>query len=326
MKSNSNNKENGEINDDIKILLNKIKNNKNNLHSIINRHNDNINKIIFTDGYQQCQRNTPNFSNIKSVIDKNTSLKNEIEQTVNDMKTNYLLLKTLPNNYESYKKYLCQSILELKISILEDKMKLIFGDNLNFNNIYNPELKPEIIWDPKEIGKITAEIMILKENKKSLENDLNSLNIAFNLALKGNPNVNDSQLIILFKIKEENKLLKKELKKIKDKNNALQERIKKILSDNKNENINIKKENDFLDYMYTINTITTINKNDINLKNNNYNLNEYPISEIKKNNIKSNVKHKMNFNDSKDNSSLLNDISNGFTPQKSRRKNVSNDK
>jgi hypothetical protein len=326
MNSNSNNTENGEINNDIKITLNKIQNNKNNLHIIINRNNDNINKIILTEGYQQCQRSVPNFSNIKKTINKNISLKNEIEQNIKDMKINNLLLKTLPNNYELYKKYLCQSTLELKVTILEDKMKLIFGDNLNFNNLYDPQLKPEVIWDPNDIGKITAEIMILKENKKSLENDLNSLNIAFNLALKGNPSINDSQLVILFRIKEENKLLKKELKKIKEKNNALQERIKKILSDNKVKNTNNKKENDTYDNMYTMNSINTLNKNDNNIKNNNYHKNDYPLSDLKKANIKPNVKHKINYNDSKDNSSLLNDISNGFTPQKSRRKNASNEK
>jgi hypothetical protein len=75
-----------------------------------------------------------------------------------------------------------------------------------------------------------------------------------------------------------------------------------------------------------MNSINTLNKNDNNIKNNNYHKNDYPLSDLKKANIKPNVKHKINYNDSKDNSSLLNDISNGFTPQKSRRKNASNEK
>ena len=75
------------------------------------------------------------------------------------MKTNYLLLKTLPNNYESYKKYLSQTILEQKNKILEDKMKLIFGDKIDFNKLYNNELKPEIIWNENEIPKLKSEIM-----------------------------------------------------------------------------------------------------------------------------------------------------------------------
>ena len=326
MDSNPNNNENQEINDDMKIILNKIQNNKNLLHSIINHHNDRINKHIFSDNYQECQKSVPNCSQLKTTITKNTSLKNDLEQKINDMKINYLLLKTLPNNYESYKKYLSQTILEQKNKILEEKMKLIFGENLNLNNLYNSELKPEVIWDPKDIGKITAEIMILLENKNNLENDLEALNLAFNLALKGNPNINDSQLIILFKIKEENKLLKKELQKIKDKNYMLEEKIKKILAENKIDKNNNKKETDSYENII----FSSDNKNDNNSKTTNYNLNDISESEIKgnnkMNNNKSLIKQKIYFNDSKDNSLLLNDISNGFTPQKTKRRNISNEK
>ena len=42
--------------------------------------------------------------------------------------------------------------------------------------------------------------MILTEEKNKLENDFNALKMAFDLALKGNGG--DTQLLILFKIKE----------------------------------------------------------------------------------------------------------------------------
>ena len=76
--------------------------------------------------------------------------------------------------------------------------------------------------------------MILKENKNLLEKDYSALQLAFNLALKGKEGINDNQMIILFRIKEENKQLKKEMRKIKEKNNLLQERIRKINKDNAN--------------------------------------------------------------------------------------------
>ena len=315
----NNSSENDSLNNELKLIINNIENNKNLLHRIINHHNDTMN--INQSNYKKCQNSVPNLSKIKNILTKNITLKDELEKTINDMKTNYLLLKTLPPNYESYKKYLSQTILEKKNKILEDKMKLIFGDKFNMNNIYNPNAKPEVVWNEKDIPKIMAEIMILKENKNNLENDLNALNLAFNLALQGNPSINDSQLVILFKIKEENKMLKKELKKIKDKNNALQEKIKNIV----NENIKDKNENNYNNY--TINT----ENNNIFLKGNNHyihTLGDCSLSEIKENNINNNkplVKQKNIFTES-NNNSILNDISNGFTPQRNKKRNISTDK
>ena len=313
----NNSSENDNINNDMKIIINNIENIKNLLHRIINHNNDTMNTN--QSNYKNCQNSIPNLSKMKNLIEKNIALKDELEKKINDMKTNYLLLKTLPANYESYKKYLSQTILEKKNKILEDKMKLIFGEKLDLINLYNPDAKPEVIWDEKDIPKLMSEIMILKENKNNLENDLNALNLAFNLALQGNPSINDSQLVILFKIKEENKLLKKEIKKIKDKNNALQERIKNIVNENakdKNENNNI----------YTINT----DNNNMILKGNNniHSLGDSSLSEMKENNIKNNkpvVKQK-NMASESNNNSPLNDISNGFTPQKTKKKNISTDK
>ena len=314
----------------MKLILNKIENNKNFLHQIINHHNDNMNNNKLNNNYKLCEDSIPNLTKIKNKINENNILKDDLEQKINEMKTNYLLLKTLPSNYELYTKYLSQTILEQKNKILEDKMKLIFGENFDLNNIYNTEIKPEILWDQKEIPKITSEIMILRENKNNLENDLNALNLAFNLALQGNPSLNDSQLVILFKIKEENKLLKIELKKIKEKNNYLQERIKKIINENIKDKNNNKKEIELNDNYYNYSVNTTENNYIKNKGNNNYihTLGDCSLSEIKENNTSTNkggIKQKNIFTES-NNNSLLNDISNGYTQKKPKRKNLSMEK
>ena len=333
MENGSNNENNDqkqeEINNDMKFILNKIENNKNSFHQLINHYNDNINGNELNNNYKLCQNSVPNLSKMKNIIIENDKLKEEIEQKLNEMKTNYLLLKTLPSNYESYTKYLSLAIIEQKNKILENKMKIIFGENFDLNKLYNAESKPEVIWNQKEIPRITTEIMILRENKNNLENDLNALNLAFNLALKGNPTLNDSQLVILFKIKEENKLLKKEIKKIKEKNNALQEKIKKIVDENIKDKSNNKTEIESYDNIFTLNLNTSENNNSFIKGNNNLNtLGDCSSSENKETNKgikKTDIKPKNIFNESKDNS-IANDISNGFTPKLSKKKNIIVDK
>ena len=313
IEKNNDNKE--EINYDMKLILNKIQNDKNSLRQIINRLNDNIN--INANTKKECLDSIPDNSKLKESIEKEIIIKDEIEDNINEIKSNYLLMKNLPKHYESYKKYLSISILERKNKILEEKLKMIFGDKFNINNIYNSELKPEIIWNKNEIPKLTSQIMILRENKNLLEKDYNALQLAFNLALKGKEGINDNQMIILLKIKEENKQLKKELKKIKDKNNILQEKIKKYNKENNNNKINL--GNDIYE-----NNNTNINNNYFM-----YTLADCSISEIKdNNNIKpKNIKKKINhMNDPKDNNSLLNDMSNGFTPKRKKRKIISCEK
>ena len=246
-------------------------------------------------------------------------MKNELEEKIKEIKTNYLLMNSLPSNYESYTKYLSISILERKNKILEEKLRIIFGNKFNCNNLYNTELKPEVIWNKNDIPKLMSEIMVLRENKNLLEKDYNALQLAFKLALKGKDSINDNQMIILFRIKEENKELKKELKKIKEKNNLLQEKIKKLNKQNTRNKINIGHE---------------IYEN-MNTNNPNYNyvhtLGDSSISEIKDNNnlISPSLKKKKipNFNnDYINNNSLLNDMSNGFTPKRKKKKFMSTEK
>ena len=298
-----------EINYEMKLILNKVENNKNLLHQLINKLNDDINTNI--PNKKECLASIPNNSKLKEKIERDVNEKNEIEEKIEEIKSNYQLMISLPSNYESYKKYLSITLLERKNQIIEEKLKLIFGNKFNVNNIYNQELKPEVIWNKNEIPKLASEIMILKENKVLLEKDYNALQMAFNLAIKGKEGINDNQLIILFKIKEENKQLKKELKKIKEKNNALQERIKKLNKENANK-ILVGNEG-----------YETINTNNIYM----HTLADCSISEIKDNNnvIIPSLKKKININinDSKDNNSILNDISNGLTPKRKKRKYIS---
>ena len=296
----------------MKLILNKVENDKNTLRQLINQISDNMNINININ--KECFNSVPNNTKLKENLLNNITRKNELEEKLKEIKSKYLLMKNLPSNYESFKKYLSISILERKTNILEEKFKLIFGEKYNFEILYNPELKPEIIWNKNDISKIKSEIMILKENKYLLEKDYNALKLAFNSALNKAQGITDNQLIILFKIKEENKQLKKELKKIKEKNDILRAKIKKIYKENN-----------------LINTIDINENNSIDNKtiiNNNYmhGLANCSLSEIKDNNIIIGLKKKNKYNDSKDNNSILNDISNGFTPRKKKKRFVSSEK
>ena len=303
---------NEEISYEMKLILNKVENDKNTLRQLINQISDNMN-INFNIN-KECFNSVPNNTKLKEILLNDISRKNELEEKLREIKSKYLLMKNLPSNYESFKKYLSISILERKTNILEEKFKLIFGEKFNFEILYNPELKPEIIWNKNDISQIKSEIMILKENKYLLEKDYNALKLAFNSALNKAQGITDNQLIILFKIKEENKQLKKELKKIKEKNDILRAKIKKIYKENN-----------------LINTIDINENNSIDNKtiiNNNYmhGLANCSLSEIKDNNIIIGLKKKKKYNDSKDNNSILNDISNGFTPKKRKKRFVSSEK
>ena len=124
----------------------------------------------------------------------------------------------------------------------------------------------------------------------------------------------EKKIIILFRIKEENKLLKKEIKKIKEKNNILQERIRKICNENLKDKSSMK-SNSIL----------------VNKKNNNHIFDDNSISEIKISNINSSINSNLNssLNSNRKNlrrkiyfsesNTMSNNISNVITPEKSKR-------
>jgi hypothetical protein len=105
-----------------------------------------------------------------------------------------------------------------------EKLKLIFGKNFEIKNIYINNKAPEIIWNKSEIPKLVKEIMLLKEEKNKIEQDLNSLKLNFDSVLKEKGKNN--QVTILFQIKEENKNLRKAIQQIKQKNKIIQEKLK----------------------------------------------------------------------------------------------------
>ena len=320
-----------EILKEINTLKNNITNKKNILLKALEKEKEGRVNII--EIFDKCKNSDFKFIEIEKSINTLTSSRDSIEQNISDLKLNFLILNTLPSQYEAYKIFISHEALKENNKKLEKKLKLVFGLNFNINYIYNDET-PEIIWRQEEISKLTSDIMILREEKNQLENDYNALKAAFDLALKnGNDN---NQLIILFKIKEENKKLKKEIHLIKEKNIKLEEKLKE-LNYNNNETLNTNnknlKINDFIGINNSLNgnsilsindignnhniNISNINNNACSNHNKNSNTNNKMIKEYKKNN---NIKQKLLNSDTKNNASFLNGAKDYFSDYKSKSK------
>ena len=194
-------------------------------------------------------------------INEILSKRDNLESDINKLKTDFLILNTLPNQYLINKVFLINDIYISKIQKLEEKIKLIFGQNFDIKNIYKKSTNPKLIWKKSDIPKLTKDIMILKEERNQIENDLNTLKAAIDLALDENGNKN--QITILFKIKEENKKLKRELKIIKEKNILLQENLKDFNKNNfiyNNELLVIENSSQkFSEYLLTNNSNSSLN-------------------------------------------------------------------
>ena len=228
------------LNDEMKNALNNIQENRRILREILNKENSNIKNSKYNNLFSNCKSLIPNFNSVKNKIDNLINLNDISEKNINEQKLNFLMLKTLPEHYDSYKPFLSQKITENQNKLLINKIKIIMGDKFDTNLIYT-QTNPELIWSQNEIPKIKSEILILREKKNEIENDLNALKLSMEMTLKGNGG-NDSQLILLYRIKEENKKLKMELKQIKDTNVKLQEKIKNI--NNKAIMLQMKNSND----------------------------------------------------------------------------------
>jgi len=228
---------NNEIISDINRLKNDISNKKN---FLIGLYDNNENGLkTYSDLLNKCKNSDIDLNIYLSQYDKDIkeilSNRDILDNDINNIKTDFLILNTLPNQYLINKVFLINDILVSKIQKLEEKLKLIFGQNFEIKNIYT--INPKLIWKKSDIPKLAKDIMILKEEKNQIENDLNALKAAFDSALDEYGNKN--QITILFKIKEENKNLKKEIRSIKEKNIILQEKIKDL---NKNNNFICNKE------------------------------------------------------------------------------------
>ena len=291
-------------------LKNNILNKKNSLNNFIEKeeNNKNIKEI-----YDNCKNIDFNFIDIEKNINTLVSSRDNIQKSIDDLKLNFLILNTLPSQYQIYKVFINHEALKEKNRKLEQKLKLVFGMNFNINYIYNDEA-PEIIWRQEEIPKLTSEIMILREEKHKLENDYNALKAAFDLALKGNGN-DSNQLILLFKIKEENKKLKKEIHQIKEKNTKLEEKLKELNYNNEILNSTSKnlKINDFIGINNSLNGNSILSINDVG---NNHNIsnsinfynnhNQISKGKVTKDDKKPNIKRKLMFSDARLNSNLSN--------------------
>ena len=305
--------DNQKIMNEISTLKSNILNKKKILKETLqNEDSKNENEI-----YNKCKNADFNLSEQEKKINTLITSRDNIEKKIDDLKLNFLLLNTLPNQYQTYKVFISHDAIKEHNKKLEQKLKLVFGNNFNVNYIYIDE-KPEVIWRQDEIPKLKSDIMILREEKNNLENDLNALKAAFDLALKSNGS--DNPLIILFKIKEENKKLKKEIQQIKEKNIKLEEKLKELNYNNNIEIINSNnknfKINDFMGMNNSLNGNSILSINDIGINNNNHHNNNKVIRELQNNNLK----QRLLYSDSKVNSSFLNGSKECSSEYKSKKK------
>lgn len=246
-----------------------------------------------------------NFNQQENEINELISKRDIIDKDIIKLKMDFLVLNTLPNQYMINKVFLINETLNSYNKILEDKLKLIFGQKFEVKNLYNKS-KPEIIWNKSEIPKLSKEIMILREEKRQIEIDLNALKASFESTL--NETGSDNQITILFRMKNENKNLKKEIQRIKEKNNILKQKLAEMNKNNtiynldkcNNENSNKKQFNEsLLQNCLNLSEIYLNNNNDKN-KNVSNCINNVIIkgkenknksSSIKKNILNTNYKH-----------------------------------
>ena len=213
-----------------KKIIHEINNLKDEILNKINFLSDICNKAGYNK-YSDILNKFKNFYLIKDNLSENEKSINEIineinnlDKDINNLKNDFLILNILPEQYFLNKVFITNDILICKIKKLEEKLKLIFGKNFEIKNIYINNKAPEIIWNKSEIPKLVKEIMLLKEEKNKIEQDLNSLKLNFDSVLKEKGKNN--QVTILFQIKEENKNLRKEIQQIKQKNKIIQEKLK----------------------------------------------------------------------------------------------------
>ena len=300
--------------------MNKLKdsiiNKKDDLIEIINNIKENNGKNNkYSNIYNLCKNTDFNLTEKEKDLNKLISSRDDLEKKIDDLKLNFLILSTLPNHYRDFKVFISYDVTQEKNKKLINKLKLIFNNNFDINYIYN-DSKPELIWDKAEIPKLAKEIMLMREEKQKVESDLNALKLAFDLALQNNGN--DSQLLILFKIKEENKKLKKEIQQIKEKNKSLQEKLKEI---NYNKEIfnscnKINKLNDIIAINSSLNGNSILSINELG---NNFNSSNKILRDYHKPN--NNCKKKLLFTDVKLNNSFLNGSKDFSLENKSKKKN-----
>ena len=292
--------DNKEIINKINRLKSDISYKKSFLHGIPKGVTDKNGLTKYLNIYNICKNSDINIFYYKHEKDINDIISNRdiILKDINKLKTELLILNTLPNQYQINKVFLINKHHEEKISKLEQILRLILGENFNIKNIYNNS-SPQIIWNESEIPKLGKDIMLLREEKNKIEKDLNTIKTAFDLALKGEGN--NCNIKILFQIKEENKKLKIEIQKIKEKNKILKNKLKEI-NDNMILNDDIF---EFNNNIYPNDSFLKSHKSNSKLKECDINL--------------SIIKQKLLFPNNKDNLNI-NDLGNGNTVEKKKKK------
>ena len=187
--------------------------------------------------------------NLNSTIDKLTKEKEKIskeksvlQSQATELSKKVKILNKEKEKVESEKKYLnttVSSLLEeldtykssdfqmMKIQNekFKSKFKSIFGKNLDMESfLSNESNNVSIKWDQTTLSKLTQKILQLREEKKTLSNDILLLQSDLNKTLSGS--LAESQFTLLMKIKEENRKLRKEIANIKKRYSKLETEIK----------------------------------------------------------------------------------------------------
>ena len=187
--------------------------------------------------------------NLNSTIDKLTKEKEKIskeksviQSQATELSKKVTILNKEKEKVESEKKYLnttVSSLLEeldtykssdfqmMKIQNekFKSKFKSIFGKNLDMESfLSNESNNVSIKWDQTTLSKLTQKILQLREEKKTLSNDILLLQSDLNKTLSGS--LAESQFTLLMKIKEENRKLRKEIANIKKRYSKLETEIK----------------------------------------------------------------------------------------------------
>ena len=155
---------------------------------------------------------------------KVVTLNKEKEKVESEKKYLNTTVSSLLEELDTYKSSDFQS-MKIQNQKFQQKFKSIFGKNLDMEAfLSNESNNVSIKWDQTTLSKLTQKILQLREEKKTLSNDLLLLQSDMNRTLSGS--LAESQFTLLMKIKEENRKLRKEIANIKKRYSKLEQEIK----------------------------------------------------------------------------------------------------
>ena len=152
------------------------------------------------------------------------SLNKEKEKVESEKKYLNTTVSSLLEELDTYKSSDFQ-MMKIQNEKFKSKFKSIFGKNLDIESfLSNESNNVSIKWDQTTLSKLTQKILQLREEKKTLSNDILLLQSDLNKTLSGS--LAESQFTLLMKIKEENRKLRKEIANIKKRYSKLETEIK----------------------------------------------------------------------------------------------------